>query len=342
MNFTIDIPRLLQALGINAVQQGNRWKATCPDPSHPRPAGKVSTPSWSIVDDGTEEAGSHFCHGCRFRGGPWELVAAVRAIPLEEAGKWVSREMLGTRAAEFADIPEVRIVTRRQLDMEMRLPPGVCIPSVDGSEWFPEAYRYLIEERGLEDWQVKRWHIGYAIRGRCAYRVVVPVHTNGRLLSYVGRAFLDNPLRYYVADKKKDPGARPELALFGEAGFDYDVGVATVSEGLWGALAFERAGAPNPCAILGASNLKAEKIALLAGFPTLLVATDPDAAGDASFQVIHDALCRWSDVRRVPLLAKPDERLFFGERGAQLLRRAWETAMVRRRVWGTESQPLDV
>jgi DNA primase len=119
----------------------------------------------------------------------------------------------------------------------------------------------------------------------------------------------------------QDPGARPDVALFGEPGFEHPVEgqrrVGTVVEGVFGMLAFERAGAPNPCATLGASNLGPEKVELLSQFDVLLVGTDPDAAGDKAFQVIHDALCRWTEVRRIHLEYKPDEA------PEDYLQRAW-------------------
>lgn len=284
-----------------------------------------------------ENAGSHHCFGCGFGGGPWELVAAVKGLTLEEAGKWVHQELGGTRPVSMDDIPRVRISHGAPaVPWEMQLPQGVRIPSVDGSEWFAPALEYLVGpvsagKRGVAAWQLARWHIGYAIWGRCSMRVVVPVYTGGRLLSYVARAFVDDGRRRYdVAEKKVDLGSRPDAALFGEPGWDPEVNVATVVEGAFGMLNFERAEAPNPTAILGAQNLGPEKIDLLSRFDLLLVGTDPDEAGEASFVKIHDALCRYTEVRRVPLYHKPDEAP-----EAQLAD-CWRAAMIRRRrVWPT-------
>lgn len=330
------VEQLLRALGIDATPEGDRLKAPCPHPQHVHPPGKVSTPSWSIICEG-EKAGSHHCFGCGLMaGGPWELVAAVRGLSLEEARKWIRRELGGTREAEETDLPVVRLLTPRRAPSEMVLPFGVQIPSVDGSTWFQPAYDYLTRPipeggRGVAPWQVERWHVGYAVRGRDSLRmrVVVPVYTRGRLLSYVARAFInDGRPRYDVASPRpnkwtgivQDPGARPEVALFGEPGFD-DGEVCTVGEGVFGMLAFERSGAPNPCAILGASNLGPEKVELLARFKLLLVGTDPDDAGERAFRAIYEALCRWTEVRRIPLPHKPDESTDYE------LSLAWKTAL---------------
>lgn len=325
MSQRLDVGQLLSALGIAAAHEGSRYVASCPAPGHPHPASKASTPSWSMLEG--EKAGSHHCFGCGFGGGPWELVAAVRGLSLEEAGKWVRAELGGHRAAEDSDVPLVRVERPRPRPSEMVLPFGVQVPSVDGSPWFLPAHEYLTLPvarggRGVAPWQLERWHLGYAVKGRSSLRmrVVVPVFTRGRLLSYVARSFVDDGgPRYDVASPRPnkwtglvpDPGARPDVALFGEPGFEPPVEgarrVATVVEGVFGMLAFERAGAPNPCAILGASNLGPEKVELLSQFDLLLVGTDPDEAGERAFGVIRDALCRWTEVRRIPLVHKPDE-----------------------------------
>lgn len=309
----VSVPKLLEALSLKAKREGNVWRASCPDPAH-----RDSDPSWSIRDDGSDRHGSHWCFGCGFCGGPWELAAAVLGLSLEpdesgrcEAGQWVWEHVVGGSGVEVGleDVPVVRIVHgRKAASPEMMLPPGVVIPSLSDAGWHPGARSYL-EERGVPDWQLERWHVGYATRGRCAWRVVVPVHTGGRLVSYVARLFVVDPsLPRYDAARQSDVGARPEAALFGEPGFDPDGEVATVTEGVFKALAMERAGAPNPCAILGAQNLGAEKVEILARFRVLLVAMDPDAAGEKAFRAIEAAVGRYSDVRRVPLVAAPDDQ----------------------------------
>ncbi len=297
----IDVPRFLTALGIKSYRAGKAWVALCP-------AHTDSDPSWRIVDDPrSERHGSHHCFSCGFGGGPWELVSHVRDCTLEDAGRWVRAEMLGERAVEDDDVPQVVIRGRAQGIREMLLPSGVQIPSLDGSEWFPPALAYL-ESRNVPAWQRERWHIGFSTRSRCRMRVVVPVVTKGRLLSYVARAFINDPdMPRYDAGRRKDPGCRPDVALFGEPGFDPGVDVATVTEGVFKALAMERAGAPNPCAILGANNLGAEKISMLSNFKTILLATDPDKAGDNAAEILTSMLGRYCDVRRVPLAIAPDD-----------------------------------
>jgi len=317
----IPIQRLLDSLSIRAKRRGRLWVASCPNPEH-----ADRTPSWSIIDDDSDRHGSHWCHACGMGGGPWELVAAVRGLSLEDAGRWCFDNVIrGMSGIDDVDIPRIRIVapapTRRRVD-GMEIPSGVQIPSADGTEWHPRALSYL-EGRGVPEWQRRRWHIGFSTSGRCAWRVFVPVFTGGRLLSYVARAFIDDGRPRYDAGRRDDPGCRPDVALWGEPGFDQEVRVATVTEGVFKGLAMERAGAPNPCAILGANNLGTEKIERLKRFAVLLIATDPDRAGDTCAEKISDLTSRYCEPVRVKLEVSPDDATF------EQNDRAWREALTR-------------
>lgn len=295
----VDVAALLARLGMKATRRGPKLAARCP-------AHDDRDPSWTIVaDPRSQRCGSHHCFACGYGGGPWELVATVRGLSIEEAARWIRQEFGGERDAETRDVPRVRVSDRSDTP-EYHLPDGIRIPSLDGSDWFGPALAYL-DGRRVPAWQRERWHMGFALWGRCAHRVVIPVHTGGQLVSYVARTLLkgDDVPRYDVA-RQTDPGARPDYALLGEPGFD-ETGTVTIAEGSFSMLALERAGWPNPCAILGVDNLGVEKIDILASFDTALVATDPDRAGDQAFDVLYGALCRYVDVRRVTLTVSPDD-----------------------------------
>lgn len=313
----VPIDRLLAELKIRAKREGRLWRAKCP-------AHDDHDPSWTIVDDGGDRHGSHHCPSCGFGGGPWELAATVLDLPIAEAGKWVWATVVGgsERDAELSDVPIVRVVVPPPMPSEMSIPNGVKIPTLDGSEWHPRALGYL-HDRRIPDWQIERWSIGYATIGRCAWRVFVPVYTRGRLLSFVARAFLNDGRKRYLAAERKDRGARPSAALWGEPAFDREVRVATVTEGVFKALAMERARSPNPCAVLGASNLGVEKIEILTDFDALLIATDPDKAGEKSYSDIADATCRYAEPIRVNLELAPDDA------SDEQNEKAWREALAR-------------
>lgn len=294
MKFAVNTRDLLSALGVKYEYSEGKYVAKCPHPSHPD-----RKPSWSML-----ESGSHFCFACPFRGGPWELVAAIKSCSLGEAAAWIRQNVM-QREARVDELPTVQIVNGNSTHSKFELPAGVQIPSLDGTKWFAPASAYLAS-RSIPDWQIDRWHIGFATRGRCAFRVVIPVHTQGHLVSYTARAFVDDGRPRYDAARRKDSGARPELALFGEPAFD-DGATVTVAEGAFSMLALERAGAPNPCAILGSENFGEEKRDILSRFERVLVATDPDRAGNEAYEEIRAALCRYSEVHRIELAQSPDD-----------------------------------
>lgn len=291
----VDIGKLLVALDIDAQKRGTKWIAKCPAPNH-----QDRHPSWMIRDDpGGKWHGSHVCQSCGLTGGTWELVAVVRGVSLGEAQAFVNA--LGGVVPLSRDVPLVSVKIRRRRIYE--LPPGVVIPE-SFAHWQSAPLRY-IQRRGITEDQVMRWGIGYATTGPLAWRIVMPVYTSGRLVAYVARSiFDDGSLRYDMPSRQA--GARPDFALWGEAGFDAKRGAITVAEGVFSALALERVGAPNPCALAG-SELTVYKLALLAKWPVVLVATDPDAAGDKAARKLAMGLRRCSWVERVELDHSPDD-----------------------------------
>lgn len=287
---------LLRELGIVAEKRGTKWHARCPAPEH-----DDKHPSWFIRDDpGEKWHGSHGCRSCGLSGGPWELVASVKRMSIAEAAAFVRAVSRGA-APVARGMPTVRFEVRRR--QVYQLPPGVVVPeSID--DWYPPALSYLLD-RGVTEDQILRWGIGYAQRGPLAWRIVMPIVTRGRLVAHSSRSFFDDGSARYDTSKRLN-GARPDMAVWGEPGFDRARGAITVAEGVFSALALERAGAPNPCALLG-SELTPPKVEVLCSWPVVLVATDPDPAGDKAYRKLRALLGRHCYVERVELDASPDD-----------------------------------
>lgn len=296
----LDVEKLLVALGIEFTRSGRRLKAKCPNPDH-----KDSSPSWAIIDDpGTHEHAGHHCFSCKFGGGPWELVMAVRGVDEEGAAAFVGSVVTGVVRAP-AEVPTL-VVKKPSVRREYELPSGVQIPSIDGSSW-PRPFTEYLASRHVTQDQVERWRIGFATRGRLKWRVVIPVHTRGRLVAHVARSiFKDGSVRYDMP-KRGTPGAQPAMALFGEPLLDPALGVLTIAEGSFSMLALERAGAPNPVALLG-SDWSTAKAAILTAveWSHVLIVTDPDMAGDGAARAIS-ASFRKAKISRVRLGQSPDD-----------------------------------
>jgi DNA primase len=295
----LDVEKLLAALGIKATLRGNKWKALCPNPDH-----ADTSPSWSICDaPGTPNHAGHHCWSCKFGGGPWELVMAVRGVDQDEAFDFVGAIVAGVvRVPE--GLPQV-VVKLPAARAEYELPNGVRIPSLEGIPW-PAPFEKYLSSRNVTAEQIARWHIGFATRGKLAWRVVIPVHTRGRLVAHVARAIFADRQRYDMP-RNGAPGASPTMALFGEPLLDPALPLLTIAEGAFSMLALERAGAPNPVALLG-SDWSVEKATILSAAPWqhVLIATDPDMAGDRVARAIS-ASFRMAKISRVRLDQSPDE-----------------------------------
>jgi DNA primase len=147
--------------------------------------------------------------------------------------------------------------------------------------------------------------MGYAVWGRLTNRVVVPVRdVAGRLLSYSARAIDDAMVPRYDAGRA-DRGASPRRALWGEEFWGEVQDCVTVAEGVFSGIRLAQAGAPNATALLG-SYLTEEKARVLSRFRQVLIATDPDPAGERVAEWIS-LLGRRADVVAVPLDASPDD-----------------------------------
>lgn len=295
----LDMEVLLKALDIVFEHRGRNLIAACPNPDH------IDTnPSWTMVNSpGTWKHGGHRCFSCGFAGGPWELVMAVRGVDEEGAAGFVGALVTGN-ARVFPGVPRVRVRTTLRVRPEYELPAGVRIPSLDGSEW-PEPFAEYLSARGVTQEQIVRWHLGYATRGDLAWRVVIPVHTRGRLVAHVGRAIFEDRPRYDMP--RAVTGATPSMAVFGEPLVDPDLRILTISEGSFSKLALERAGAPNSTAILG-SDWSVDKACILTSVPwdAVIVATDPDPAGDRVARAIAMSF-RKSKNLRLRLAQSPDD-----------------------------------
>lgn len=293
----LDVEALCVALGIRFERRGHNLVARCPNPEH-----DDAHPSWTIVHaPGTSTHGGHVCYSCSFGGGPWELVRAVRGLDEDEAQEFVTALIL-EKPRLFDGVP--RVVIRSKEKREYRLPPGVKIPSVDGSQWHPVFFKYLVS-RGVTPEQMERWRLGFATQGPLQWRVVIPIHTRGRLVAHVARAVFDDRQRYDMPIAGS--GASPSSAIFGEPLVDPRLKDLTIAEGVFSALALERAIAPNPIALLGSAWTETKAAILSATqWRHVIIATDPDAAGDRVALDIARSF-RHATISRLRMSHSPDD-----------------------------------
>jgi DNA primase len=284
----VDVRALLMALGLDAKREGDLWKARCPNHSE-------KTPSWTIIDrPGDEKHGLHHCFGCEFNGTAVKLVSHVTGLSMPGAIDWINERAMGRSAPISRIVVEHAPLTGRVFEF----PREVCFDPLDA--WVRPAREYLLK-RHITREQVERWHIGYAVDGRLAGRIVIPVFdSRGRPASYMARTFVDHPRRYMGPDEAKE---RPDLgAVFGEQHWpQIDLrGVIIVTEGAINGLACERV-SKLPIAALAGSSIRLTHLMKIATFKRVLILTDPDPAGDKAADEISGALSRHATTLRVRL-----------------------------------------
>lgn len=288
MSRVVDVPSLLAALKIPVVRQAGTavW---CCCPIH-----LERTPSWFIRDDpGDRFHGSSRCYGCKGGWFPVQLVQAMLGLKTQkEAYEW-----LRTMPTVEQPLPQrVEVVSRVSS-------PRLVVPREVRFDDWPDRYREYLTERRHMPWdQVMRWELGYVDRespSELADRLFIPARdSQGTLLSYTCRA-VGNARRRY-REPRREEGASG-AAVFGELLWPaLPKGDVVVVEGAFNALAVERA-SPKPVAFaaLMGSSLHPLQVMKLSRFPHVILATDPDSAGEKAAIALEGALARYCKVSRI-------------------------------------------
>lgn len=262
-----DLRTILKRLGIEVVRESaDHYEALCPYHDD-------TNPSWRIRRRG-ERRGLHHCQACKEGGDLVELVKQCKGYGTRDGAKgWLEKIGEEVTVADL-EAPAVRLVIQGGLARAFRMPAGVDTTPLE--QW-PGPVREYAEGRGLTAEQVARWGVGYALEGRLAGRIVVPVRrTGGELAGYMARAFGRSKRRYLYPYESE--GADLSV-MFGEAGWRGARASVVLTEGALKSLAVERVVPGAMHAALGGSGLRPMYVAKLATFQRVVVMTDEDPAG---------------------------------------------------------------
>ena len=320
----VDVPRLLDRLGVHAKKRSRQITAPCPYPYHHADGTPDRNPSWAIRSEpGDPRNGRHFCMTCGRGGDVADLVVLFLACTRSEAWKWLaSGEVLRDRV-----FPSQIVVSIGRRDRQFfELPSGVTFAPFE--EW-PTPARLYLGRRGVTEEQVMRWGMGFAVDGRLAMRIVIPVRdASGRPVSFVARAFTaryaGREAKRYLEPREEDDALKG--AILGEHLWPAHEHrkLVLVGEGAFDGLALERVTATedrSSVAVLHGSPVPGQGgwdalIGKLATFEEAAVAVDPNDAGERLYASLAGALKRY--VRVWPIRTPKTDVAGFAEREGDL------------------------
>lgn len=269
----VDIEQLLARLSIEYERRGVWLWAPCPHPDH-----EENTPSWHIRDDADDDRhGFHKCFGCGRSGYPVQLVERVLGLDRDAARDWL-------KSSENAAPPKLGVEVEfeePEVKRRFELPSGSVLAPL--AQWVTPARRYA-EERGITAAQVDEWGLGYAVDGRLAGRVVLPIRDrHGVVVSYAARDYTKRALRKYLAPSTSEGANR--IAVFGEHLWR-ERDCLVLIEGPVDALAVARVG--YQVGAIQGSDWKPAHLLKLRRWRVIVIASDNDQAGNKLASAIRE------------------------------------------------------
>ena len=167
-----------------------------------------------------------------------------------------------------------RLPTERPKIRPLRLPAGRSPLSL--------IHRQYLAGRGLDaNLAASRWGLeGIGIHVILGWRIFIPIHLHGKIVSWTTRAIGNHPVRYLSADPEMDGGMPIKHLLYGEDHARYAVIVVEGPADVW------RIG-PGAVAVFGIAYSQ-EQIVRLARFPVRVVCFDAELLA----QRAADRLCK--------------------------------------------------
>ena len=162
--------------------------------------------------------------------------------------------------------------------VRLKLPEGFTTFEESNPRFIPhiEAYNYL-KSRGVTDEMIKKYNIGYTVKGPFSYRVIIPSYDKDGYLNYfVGRSWVPKKNKY------KNPDIPKDEVIFNERLIDWTKDVFLV-EGAFDSFFLE-----NPLVMLGK---KLSKLAFSTIYDkaqaNVIICVDGDAWNDG-LKIYHE------------------------------------------------------
>lgn len=291
----VDILATLKRLGIDVRRSKGREVWAC-CPLHIEAA-----PSFRIRNEPDSEKHGFYqcfgsCEGERRSGSVFKLVRLLLELESnDEAKRWLRGESLESQPEQVSRIvvdakdPKIR---KRGVEH----PIGTIVAPV--RRW-PQSAREYLDKRGIPAEQAERWGLGYGKFGKYANRIFFPAYdSQHRLLNFTTRTYVDHPQKF--KEPPENSGAE-KSAVFGEFLWPRreERKVVVVLESAINVLASEREVPEFSHGAIFGSEVLPGHLLRFGTFDAILVASDPDGAGDKYFRAMRAGLARSKRVERV-------------------------------------------
>jgi len=231
-------------------------------------------------------SGFFICPRCQWKGNFWSFISFIENISWKEVYHTYQEDLDDVSLVDFKKVIENKIFIEEE-EPEKKVFKGVegfgfPIMEIEENTY---AYKYLVG-RGIGMDKIKQYKLRYCITGAYAFRIIIPIYENQKLVYFVARTYIDDHVK--VKNPSLEAGFLPrEEVLFG---YDNVKGLnwAVLVEG-----AFDAIASPNGLGILGKflSEKQLFKIKSL-GIELLYVMLDGDAR-EVALDLGYNRLKSW-------------------------------------------------
>ena len=298
----VDILATLARLNVDVRRPNGREVWSC------CPLHGEKLPSFRIRNEPSSEKHGFYqcfgsCEGERRAGSVFKLVRLLLDLETQsDARRWISGQSLEVEK----DQPSRIVIESKDTKIRKRgteHPIGVIVAPV--SKWTQMSREYL-DKRGIPAEQAEKWGLGYGRLGKYANRIFFPSYDSlGRLLNFTTRTYVEAQQKF----KEPSEGSGAEKsAVFGEKFWPCrdERKVVVVLESAINVLASEREVPEFAHGAIFGSEVLPGHLLRFGTFDAILVASDPDNAGDKYFRAIRAGLARSKRVERVVIPSGTD------------------------------------
>jgi len=168
------------------AKNGEEFRINCINPDHFRIKGELDTKHHLYINIKT---GFFICPICNWRGNFYKFVSFVEGLSWREVYDKYKNESEDISLADFQAVVENRLYpVNEQEQVNTNIGSGFGFETLEITE-DTIAYKYLVG-RGITMEKIKKYRLKYCIRGKYAFRIIIPTYENNKLVYFVARKYI--------------------------------------------------------------------------------------------------------------------------------------------------------